>query len=76
VQVLESGQVAADHDQVHPPLMQLLERRHRMAVRSDDGEREVYLLASRDDRWLRFEPKGISDSQKGGKRWNGPTSAA
>jgi hypothetical protein len=50
--VLESRQVTAYRDQVHPPLMQLRERRHGIAIRSDDREREYHLLASRDDRWL------------------------
>jgi hypothetical protein len=56
VEVLERGQVPPHDDQVHPPLMELLELGQRPPVPSHDRERELHLLAGGSDRRPPVEP--------------------
>ena len=54
---MEPRQVTPHDDQVHPPLMELLEGRERSLVGSNDREGELRLLAGRDDRRVPIDPE-------------------
>ena len=59
MQVLETGQVAPDDDEVHPPRVRDVVRPEREAAPVDDLERELLPLAGREACLRRDEPEAV-----------------